>query len=104
MPLAFLLARPSESYALIERDIVSDNGGLADDRAHAVVDEETSPNFCAGMNLNPSKQARHLRHESCQKTHAVKPQPVAEAMCPNGVQSRIQEENLEVGASGRGRL
>src|SRR5208283_4616201 len=77
MSLAFLYAGTTERHALIERDIVSHNGRLADHRAHAVVDEQTPSYLCPGMNLNAREQARHLRNESRQEAHTVPPQPMA---------------------------
>src|SRR6202051_2069516 len=91
---AFLLAGSSQRYALIKGDIVTDDGGLADDRPHAVVNEETVSYFCAGMNLNSGEQPRELGIEPCQKAHVVTPQPVAQVMRPDRLQPRIAGENL----------
>jgi hypothetical protein len=42
---------------VIERDVLADLGGLADDDAHAVVDEEAAPDRGAGMNLDAGEEA-----------------------------------------------
>jgi hypothetical protein len=65
-----------------------------------VVDKKTPPDFCAGMNLDSSKYTSELRIESGQEAHAMTPQPVAQVMQPHCVQAGIQEQDLEVGASG----
>ena len=41
--LAALLARSAERDALVEHAVIAHHGGLADDDAHGVVDEETTP-------------------------------------------------------------
>src|SRR5271154_1160709 len=104
MALAFLFPRSAESYALVEGDIVADDGGLSDHRPRAVVDEETPPKLSAGMDLDSSEQERDLRDESRQEGHPMLPQPVAQVMCPHGMQARIQEEYLNVGARSGVRL
>ena len=92
MPLAFFFAGSTQSHTLVKRDIVADDGRLADHRAHAVVDEQTPSNLRAGMNLNPGEQARDLRNEPRQKAHAVAPKPVAQVMRPHRVQAGIQDQ------------
>jgi hypothetical protein len=52
------------------------------------------------MNLNAGKETRDLRNVPGQKAQAVAPEPVTEMMHPDGVQSGIQDHNLENGASG----
>src|ERR1700691_260447 len=100
MALAFFFASSAQGHTLIKSDVVAHDGGLADHRAHAVVDEKAAADLGAGVNLDSSKYARHLRNESCQKTHVVKPQPVAQMMRPDCVQAWIEEEDFEIGASG----
>src|SRR3984957_4767331 len=104
MALAFLLARPTQRHALIKRDVVAYDGGLADHGAHAVVDEQAASNLSAGMNLNAGKQTRNLRVESCQEAHAVAPKPMAQVMRPDGMQARIADQDLDVRARGGIRL
>src|ERR1700676_409803 len=101
---AFLFASSSQRHPLVKRDIIADDGGLADDRPHAVVNEETVSYFCSGMDLNASEQPRELRIKPRQKAHVVTPQPVAQVMRPDRLQSRIAGENLKIGASGGVRL
>ena len=40
MALAVLLAGSAERHALVERDVVADDGGLANHHAHAVIDKQ----------------------------------------------------------------
>ncbi len=88
MPLAGFLAGTAESHALIQRDIVANDGGLADNNAHAVIDEEAAPNLRARMNFNSSNQPGDLRQRAREKAPVVNPQPVMEAIAPERVQAR----------------
>jgi len=58
--LADILARTTEGYTLIERHIVADDGRFADDYAVAMVDKESLPDACAGMNLDSRDMAAVL--------------------------------------------
>src|SRR5438309_2290581 len=50
--LARLEAGAAERDALVERDVVADLRGLADHDTGAVVDEETLPDLCGGVDLD----------------------------------------------------
>ena len=67
MALAVFLACAAEGHALVERYVVADDGGLADDDAHAVIDEKAAADFGAGMNLDSRDQPRRLRQRARQK-------------------------------------
>ena len=61
---AFLRAFPdagAQRDALVDRAVVADLGGLADDDTHAVIDEEAATNGGARVNLNPSPETGDLR-------------------------------------------
>src|SRR5271168_3808787 len=49
MTFAGFLARAAEGHALIERYVISDDSGFADDDTHSVIDEEAAPDLRAGM-------------------------------------------------------
>ena len=55
MPLNRLRGGAAERHALIDRDVIADFAGFADDDAHAVIDKTAPADFRAGMNLNPVK-------------------------------------------------
>ncbi len=61
MALAFFLAGAAQRHALVERNVVADNRGLADDHAHAVVNEDAQPDPRAGMNLDSRPEPGDLR-------------------------------------------
>src|SRR5271154_7051297 len=101
MPFALFFAGAPQGYTLVKRDIVANEGRLANHCAHAVVDEQTPSDLGARVNLDSRKHARNLRDKSRRKAYAVAPEPVAQVVCPHRVQSRIQEYDLEVGARRR---
>ncbi len=45
MPFTVFLAGAAQGHALVQRDIVAHDRGLADDHAHAVIDEEAPANL-----------------------------------------------------------
>src|SRR5215469_15911400 len=99
--LALFLAGAAECYALVERNVIADDGGFADDDGGAVVDEKAMTDLCAGVNLDQGKPARHLRGKSGEEAEALVPEPVIDAVEPQGVQAGIAEQHFEVGSSGR---
>src|SRR5208282_3209870 len=60
MTFAVLLASAAESDALIQGHVVTDDGGLADDHAETMINEEPSADFGAGMDFDSGEEARHL--------------------------------------------
>ena len=73
MTLAFLLAGASQGYVLVESDVVADNRSLADDHAHAMIDEQAPSDVRSGVYLNAGPEARHLRAKTRQKPAVVLP-------------------------------
>src|SRR5258706_10984779 len=52
------LTSSSQGHTLVERDIVTNDSGLADHHSHPMVDEKTFSNLSAWMNLNTGKPPR----------------------------------------------
>ena len=74
---------------MIDQDIVADLCGLADDHAHAVVDEEPSADLRAGVDLDAGDRPGELRQESrSQAATRFGPHPMGEPVRPDGVQPR----------------
>ena len=61
MALAGLVAGASKRDALVERAIIADDGGLTDDDAHGVVDEEPTADLGARVNFHTCHEASELR-------------------------------------------
>jgi len=56
MALATLFTCTAKGYTLIDKGIVSHNR-CYQLRPHPVVNKNLSPNYCAGMNFNPSQKS-----------------------------------------------
>ncbi len=95
MALAADLAGSAESDALVERYVVADDGGFADDNAHAVIDEEAAADDGAGMDLDAGPEADDLGHEAGEEFEVPAPEPVVDAVNPDRLQARVAEQHHE---------
>src|SRR5580700_7723595 len=100
MPLFLLEAGAAEGDALVEQDVVADFHGLAHHDAHAVIDKEAAADLSAGMNFDSVDEARDLAHEAAEKLEVTLPEPMCDAVVPDGVQTGIQEHDFDRGARG----
>ena len=96
-----LLARASQSHALIQSHVIAHDRRFADHHADAVIDEQPSTNLCSGMDFNSCEEARGLREKSSQQEQMMVPQPVIHAIEPHRVQPGIAQKNFQTGL-GRG--
>ena len=88
-------ARPAQGHALSQVAVVADNGRLADDNAHAVVDKETFAYLCAGMYFDTGEKPAYMRNKSPNKKHLMLPEPMAQPIKQNRVKTRITEQDLK---------
>ena len=95
MSFAFVFARATESYALIDQHIVADFSGLTNDHAHAVIDEEAAANLRTGMDLDPGEEPADLGDDARDERHARTIQPVGEPVRQNRVESWIAQDDLD---------
>ena len=93
--LAGFFPGAAERDALIEKAVIPDLGGFADDDAHAVIDEETAADGGAGMNFDAGKPAGGLGNETGNEGDAGLIKRVGEAMEKDGVEAGITEQNLD---------
>ena len=98
MTLDAIGAGAAEGYAGIDRDVIADHRGFADDHTHTVVDEETATNFRAGMDFDSGQEARQLGHPARQEEPTAQPQFVSDAMNPDSVQSGIAKIDFSAGS------
>ena len=71
MTLADILARTSESHALIERTVVADLCGLAYHNARAVVDDKSLADGRARVDLDTREEAGNLADKTGKKKELV---------------------------------
>ena len=73
MPLAGVERSSAKRDALVDGDVVTHFGGLANDHSHAVIDEEAAANGGSGMDFDSRKKARDLRQSTRQEEPAMLP-------------------------------
>ena len=95
MPLDLVPGDPAQSHAVIHGNIIADFSGFTDDHSHTVINEELAADPGAGMNLDAGDEAGDLRSKSAEKEHVMRPEPVGDAMQPDGMQPRIAEEDFK---------
>ncbi len=99
--LAGVLAGTAERNTVVNRAVVADLGGLADDDAHAVVDEQALADLRAGMDLDAGHMPRKLRESTREEKVLVLIEPVCLAVVKQSVEALIEEDDLERGARRR---
>ena len=70
----------AERHALVELHAVADDGGLADDHAGAVIDEERAADAAPGWMSMPVSRVRELGHDARDQRHAELEQLVGDAV------------------------
>ena len=100
MSFAVREAGAAERHALVDRAVVPDLDGLADDDAHAVVDEESAPDGRTRMDLDAGQKARDVREPAREDRNAPAMEPVDEAMGGDGLKAGIRQDDVEPSANG----
>ena len=100
MALAALLARAAEGDALIDDDALFHFRRLADDDAHAVVDEDAWGDLRGGVNLDARQKLCKLRRPAREKTQVHLIEAVCKAVPRERVHARIGEPDLKLVACG----
>ena len=76
--LAHILAGAPQGHPLVEQAVVSQLGGLADDDAGAVVDDQPAADGGAGVDLNAGPEPGPLGQEAGQEFQPVAVEPVGQ--------------------------
>ena len=90
----FSLPRPAQDRALIQRDVFAYLGRLADDDAHAVVDEAARADDRRRMDLDAGQEPADVRQKPRRKSQAPPPKKVGDAVHLERVKARVAEEHL----------
>src|SRR5690606_31105426 len=101
VPLPFLLARPAQDNALVEGDILPDLSGLADDHAHAVIDEEAGAQLRPRVDLNARQEPADVGDDPGQNVAPAAVEPVGDSVDLDGVEARIGQDDLPDALDGR---
>ena len=93
--LALVFAGAAQRHALIQQAVVADDGGFADDHAHAVVDEQTFSDLCAGVDLDACLVSGTLGDDACDGEPFVLVEPVGTAVAAHRFQTGVRQQNLQ---------
>ena len=99
--LAVVLAGAPQGDPVVEQAVVADLGRLADDDAHAVVDEQALADLRAGVYLDAGHMPRKLRKRTREEKVLVLIEPVCLAVVKQSMEALIEEDDLERGARRR---
>src|SRR5450830_613984 len=86
---------------MVERAVVTNFSGFTNDDTHAMVNEYTSSDSCAWMNLNTSKKACDMRAKSSQPIKTMIPYPVRKAVNNQRMHARISGEYFPLSTRSR---
>ena len=100
MTLAHVLARTAQGHALIQSAVVPDLGGLADDYPHTVVDEQPLADGVTGVDLNARLMPRPLADGAGGEVMLRQVELVGHAVGQDGVDTRVQKQDLQITAGG----
>ena len=96
MALAAVLTGTAEGYVLVYQAVVADDGGFADDDAHAVIDEQSLADGRAGMDLYAGFMPRALAEIAGDQLHIVLIKPVRAPMLAHRLVAGIEKEYLQL--------
>jgi hypothetical protein len=95
MPLSPCLARATQRYALVQRDIIVNNGGLADDHPRTMIDDDPLPQLGSRMDLDTRDKANHLGHRSSCIGLFLLPKHVGDAMTKYRTNPWVKSQHLK---------
>lgn len=84
----------AQGDALINLDPLADLGGLADDDAGSVVDEEVLADGGAGVDVNAGETVGVLGHDAGNEGHLQQVQLMCQAVDHDGVETGVGEDDL----------
>ena len=100
MALALFLARAAQRHPLIDDDAFLHFRGLADDDAHAVIDEHPRRDLCGRMDLDARQKLGKLRRHARKQLQADAVQEVRPPVPGERMHPRIGEQDLKLIARG----
>ena len=91
----------AEGDALVEHDVVADLGGLADDDAHAVIDEQPFADPSGWVDLDAGQRPVQVRDDACEQVLAPLVEAVGDPVDLAGMKSGVAEDDFEIASGGR---
>src|ERR1700694_1627904 len=95
MALAVLQARAAQCHALIKSAVTTDLRRLAENHAHAMIDEDARGDARAGVNLDAGKEAHDIREHAWDERDSPTVQRVDKAVREHRVKAGICQQYFE---------
>ena len=95
MALALVLAGAAQGDAVVDQAVVPDLRRLADDDAHAVVDDEPAADSGTGVDLDAGPEPAPLAHQPGQEEQPVPVEAVGQPVVQRGMHARIEQKDLQ---------
>ena len=96
MALALVLAGAAQGDAVVDEAVIPHLGGLADDDAHAVVDDQAAADLGTGVDLNARPEPAPLGDGPGQKLHLMTVTEMGRPMIDRGVDAGIEKKDLQL--------
>src|SRR4029078_651961 len=100
MAVFVLLTRAAKRHVMQDRDIIFDDGGLADDQHGRMIEENAATDFRRRIDIAPEDRSCAALKVEREVLAAFSIEPVREAMRLNGVEALVVQHGLYK-ASGR---
>ena len=97
---AFVKSCSAQRHALINRAVVANHGGFANDNAAAVINEYPASEDGSGVNFDSGQRAAQMRNKTAKPLPVSDPQTVRQTMYDNGVQAGVAGNDFQPAARG----
>ncbi len=95
MALTFIPTGAAQGHALVQGHVITNFGGLANDDAHAVVDEEAAADLGARVNLDAGQPTPKVGHHPRQPFPTHAPQGTGQPMNPDRMHARVAGQHFK---------
>ena len=86
---------------MVDQAVIPDFGGLADDDAHAVVNDQAAADGGPGVDLDPGAAAAALGDGPGQKFQIMPVTPVGQPVAAHSLDPGVQQQDLQPAAGRR---
>ena len=101
MTLSFVQTDTAQGNSLVDGAVIAHNGGLSNDNAAAVVDQNAVSELRARMDLDQGEKARDLSDQACDKEHVMFIKPVCKPVPDQGMNTLVQQKYLQCASCSR---
>jgi hypothetical protein len=91
----------AQGHAVVERHVIAELAGFADDDAHAMIDKQVAADLRARMDFDTRQPSGDLRYQAGHKGPLAPPKPARQAVKSESLKARIAQDHLKPRAGGR---